>query len=77
MLYIGQYITILILSDILLHISFNISSLVDTIKIHGRTHVTAIELDNEIFGNPDEICATCTIDLNIGENVERIRYRSG
>ena len=59
------------------HITFNISSLVDTIKIHGRTHVTAIELDNEIFGNPDEICATCTIDPNIGENVERIRYRSG
>ena len=47
------------------------------ISIHGRTHLTAIEFSNNIFGSTDEVCSTCIIDMNFGENVERIRYRSG
>ena len=47
------------------------------ISIHGRTHLTGIEFSNNIFGSTDEVCSTCIIDMNFGENVERIRYRSG
>lgn len=48
------------------------------LKIHGRTHVTGIELvaeSNKIFGGPDEICSTCIINLNNDESVVQIRYR--
>ena len=53
-----------------------------TIKIHGRTHITGIELSpwkntNHFFGSTDEICATCIIDLDSNEYVTLIRYRSG
>lgn len=47
------------------------------LKIHGRTHITGIELaeSNKIFGGPDEICNTCIINLNNDESVVQIRYR--
>ena len=56
-----------------------------TIKVHGRTHITGIELSqfglskdtNQIFGSSDEICATCIIVMDDDEGVERIRYRTG
>ena len=56
-----------------------------TIKVHGRTHITGIEVSqfglskdtNQIFGSSDEICATCIIVLDNDESVERIRYRTG
>ena len=53
-----------------------------TIKIHGRTHITGIELSpwrdtNEFFGSTEDICATCIINLDSNENVKLIRYRSG
>ena len=53
-----------------------------TIKIHGRTHITGIELSpwkksNYFFGSTDEICANCIIDLDSNEYVTLFRYRSG
>ena len=53
-----------------------------TIKIHGRTHITGIELSpwrdtNEFFGSTDEICATCIINLDSNEEIKLFRYRSG
>ena len=53
-----------------------------TIKIHGRTHITGIELSpwrdtNDFFGSNEDICSTCIINLDSNENVKFIRYRSG
>ena len=53
-----------------------------TLKIHGRTHITGIELSpwrdtNEFFGSTDEICATCIINLDSNEYIKLFRYRSG
>ena len=46
-------------------------------SIHGRTHLTGIEFSNKIFGSADEVCSTCIIEMDNGENVKKIRYRSG